>query len=85
MITFGDDAFEAMVRVAQAIHEGYTVAILGKGEGLPETGEIVIGTDVQWVKADHLGVTYRILDMNANVIGDPLITPWDQIDRIHVY
>jgi hypothetical protein len=84
-ISFGDDAFDAFVDLASQIRKGYTVALLSEGEE-PSPGEIVFGTDVRFLAADHDGVqVYTINSLGEPITGVPTVVPWNYIDRIHVY
>lgn len=85
MITFGDGAEDVLVQVAQAIPEGYTVALLGEGQEPTEGPDCVLGVDVRVVTITADGVVYDYLDIDGTPTGTMSLRPWADIERIHVY
>ncbi len=84
-ITFGDDAFDSFVSIANEIPRGYIVALLADGEEPSATSEIDHGTDVVFLYATDRGVRYQMLDAAGDGYGDPATRSWEHVSRIHVY
>jgi len=83
-ISFGDGSDAATV--ARTIPHGHTVSLLKVGQEVNVTGDHVLGTEVWFEGASELGVHYRNLDKDGQLMEDGMkFLPWIEVDRIHVH
>ena len=81
MISFGDDAFDSLVRIANEIPAGYVVALMDDSHGDPDKSPAVVLT-----KVDHDAVWYRVFDeATGEGKGRERKMAWTDVERIHVY